>query len=68
MFQNNCECFVNWAITGESISNQIESGKWATVPGATIGAVSGEGTLTVAAKGAVSGAQEGFQHYRENRY
>ena len=71
LFQNNCECFVNWAITGESISNQVESGKWATALGAMVGAVSGyrkEGSLTAVAKGAVSGAQEGFQHYRENRY
>ena len=71
LFQNNCECFINWAITGESISNQVESGKWATALGATVGAVSGywkEGSLTAAAKGAVSGAQEGFQHYRESRY
>ena len=71
LFQNNCECFVNWAITGQSISNQVESGKWATALGATVGAVSGywkEGSLTAVAKGAVSGAQEGFQHYRENRY
>ena len=71
LFQNNCECFVNWAITGESISNQVESGKWATALGATVGALSGywkEGSFTAAAKGAMSGAQDGFQHYRENRY
>ena len=71
LFQNNCECFVNWAITGESISNQVESGKWATALGATVGVVSGywkEGSFMAAAKGAVSGAKGGFQYYRQNRY
>ena len=69
LFKNNCECFVNWAVTGIATSNQYESGKWSALFGAAVGAVSGywkEG-FSGAAKGAVSGAQQSYQHYRENR-
>ena len=69
IFKNNCECFVNWAVTGIATSNQYESGKWSAFFGAAVGAVSGywkEG-FSGAAKGAVAGAQQSYQHYRENR-
>ena len=69
LFKNNCECFVNWAVIGIATSNQYESGKWSTFFGAVVGAVSGyrkEG-VSGAAKGAVVGAQQSYQHYRENR-
>ena len=69
LFKNNCECFVNWAVTGIATSNQYESGKWSALLGAAVGAVSGywkEG-FSGAAKGAVKGAQQSYQNYRENR-
>jgi hypothetical protein len=69
VFKNNCECFVNWAVTGIATSNQYESGKWSALFGAAVGAMSGyrkEG-FSGAAKGAVAGAQQSYQHYRENR-
>ena len=69
LFKNNCECFVNWAVTGIATSNQYESGKWSAVFGAAVGAVTGywkEG-FSGAAKGAMDGAQKSYQHYRENR-
>eukprot|EP00731_Ephydatia_muelleri_P025809 Em0017g892a len=31
---NNCECFVNWAITGEAVSYQVVSGTMAALKGA----------------------------------
>ena len=69
LFKNNCECFVNWAVTGIATSNQYESGKWSAIFGSVVGAVGGywkEG-LRGAVKGAASGAHQSYQHYRENR-
>ena len=34
LITNNCECFVNWAVTGEAISYQIVSGTMAALKGA----------------------------------
>ena len=34
LITNNCECFVNWAITGEAVSYQIVSGTAAALKGA----------------------------------
>ena len=69
LFKNNCECFVNWAVTGRAVSNQFESGKWHTGLGAVFGAWVGyknEG-LSGVAKGAFAGAHQSYQNYRENR-
>ena len=69
VFKNNCECFVNWAITGKAVSNQFEQGKWEAGLGAVLGAWSGykKGGWAEAAKGAAVGAHEGYQNYREKR-
>ena len=69
LFKNNCECFVNWAITGHAVSIQFEAGKWTAGLGAVFGAYSGykEGGWSALLKGAVAGAHQGYQYHRENR-
>ena len=32
---------MNWAVTGKAVSNQFESGKWATLFGGVVDAVTG---------------------------
>ena len=69
LFKNNCECFVNWAITGMAVSNQSEGGRWATGIGALLGAVAGykrEGFSGLAI-GALAGAHQSYQNFREKR-
>lgn len=34
LFSNNCECFVNWVITGEEVSEQVKTGVKIAVGGA----------------------------------
>ena len=70
LFKNNCECFVNWAITDQAVSNQFESGKWVTGLSTLLGAYAGykEGGWSGAARGALTGAQQGYQYHRENRH
>lgn len=69
LFQNNCECFVNWAITDRAVSNQSERGKWALGIGGIVGAVTGykKGGFSGLVTGALAGAQESYQKCRENR-
>ena len=70
VFSNNCECFVNWAVTGKSISNQSNDGRWAAGAGALVGAVQSwkkEGSVSAALQGAVDGMKKGYLYYRENR-
>ena len=70
IFNNNCECFVNWAITDKAISIQSEVGSVAAISGAVFGAVGGfwrEGTLNGVLKGGVDGMQQSFQKFRDDR-
>ena len=69
LFKNNCECFVNWAITGRAVSNQSDGGRWAAGLGALAGAAAGykKGGFSGLAMGAFAGAQQNYQNYRENR-
>lgn len=69
LFKNNCECFVNWAITGRAVSNQSDKGKWAAGIGALFGAAAGykKSGFSGLAMGAFAGAQQNYQNYRENR-
>ena len=71
LFSNNCECFVNWALTGKNVSNQSNTGLLAAGAGAVAGAVQGwwkkDGSLTTALQGAADGMKKGYTFYRENR-
>lgn len=70
IFDNNCECLVNWALTGQSVSIQSQSGSLSAGFGALAGAISGysKGSWSGLFKGAVSGAQKGYLDYREKRH
>ena len=60
---------MNWAITGREVSNQSEGGRWAAGIGALVGAAAGykKGGFSGLAMGALAGAQQKYQNYRENR-
>ena len=70
LFNNNCECLVNWALTGQSVSIQSQSGSLSAGLGALTGAFTGysEGSWTGLLRGAVSGAHKGYLEYREKRH
>ena len=69
LWSNNCECFVNWAITDRAVSNQVSAGLTFAGIGAAAGAYQGykEGGVSGAMKGLLGGAVRGFEEYREKR-
>ncbi len=70
-FSNNCECFVNWAITDQNISNQVEGGLLHAGAGFVAGVCRGYfqegGSWSKALKEGASGASTGYSNFREKR-
>ena len=68
---NNCECFVNWAITDKAVSNQVQLGLASAGLSALAGAFTGYfkegGSWGNALQGALKGASTGYTQYREKR-
>lgn len=71
LLTNNCECFVNWAITDEATSNQVQGGLVHTAAGFLSGALRGfreGGSWSSALKEGASGAASGYTQFREKRH
>ncbi len=71
VISNNCESFVNWAITDQAVSKQIQEGLLGTAAGFVAGAARGYfkegGNWSTAVKEGTTGASNAFSRYRENR-
>lgn len=70
VYSNNCECLVNWAIMGESVSLQASGGTLSVGLGAVLGAVSAyyrNESWTGIFKDAATGASKGYLQFREKR-
>lgn len=71
LITNNCECFVNWAITDKSVSNQVQDGMLHTAAGFMAGVCRGYfqegGSWGKALKEGATGASVGYSNYREKR-
>jgi len=72
LFHNNCECFVNWAVTDNAISYQTVDGLVASAKGAAKGAKEmydgTGGSVLGAIAGGILGIARGYQQHREERH
>ena len=69
LFSNNCECFINWAITGQSDSNQVDSAVDTTAKVAVgVGVLAAVGAGVAAMLGAFSvGKEEDKEERKEGK-
>ena len=72
IFHNNCECFVNWAVTDSAISYQTVDGLVSSAKGAAKGAKEmydgTGGSVLWAIAGGILGVAHGYQKHREERH